>query len=146
MPAYGRTKSGRKHIKQVQCGLDVPGDGAVPVGHLPLNGNAGEVNSHLENLKLLGRILPKGKLLYIADTKLDAPANLLAIAARKGQFLCGGALSPQLQDRYLKLGDRLHRVHYYPQSQAKLPPAKRDKDQAVEVPEHHPSQHAGTLT
>ena len=94
MPAYGRTKSGRKHIKQVQFGLDVTGDGGVPVGHLPLDGNAGEVNSHLENLKLLGRTLPKGKLLYIADTKLDAPDNLLAIAARKGQFLCGGALSP----------------------------------------------------
>ncbi len=136
MPAYGRTKSGRKHIKQVQGGLDVTGDGAVPVGHLPLDGNAGEVNSHLENLKLLGRTLPKGKLLYIADTKLDAPENLLAIAARKGQLLCGGALSPQLQDRYLKLRDRLHRVHYYPQSQAKLPPAKRDQYQAVEVPEH----------
>jgi len=94
MPAYGRTKSGRKHIKQIQYGLDVTGDGGVPVGHLALDGNAGEVNSHLENLKLLGRTLPKGKLLYIADTKLDAPDNLLAIAARKGQFLCGGALSP----------------------------------------------------
>jgi transposase len=136
MPAYGRTKSGRKHIKQVQFGLDVTGDGGVPVGHLALDGNAGEVNSHLENLKLLSRTLPKGKLLYIADTKLDAPANLLAIAARKGQFLCGGALSPQLQDRYLTLKDRLHKVNYFPKSQAKLPAEKRDKYQAVEVSEH----------
>ena len=58
--------------------------GAVPVGHLPLDGNAPEVNSHLENLKILARTLPKSKLLYVADTKLDAPDNLLAIAARKG--------------------------------------------------------------
>jgi transposase len=72
-PTYGRTKSGRKHIKQVQLGLDVTGDGGVPVGHLPLDGNAGEVTSHLENLKLLARTLPKGKLLYFADTKLDSP-------------------------------------------------------------------------
>src|SRR5947209_10737860 len=36
MPAYCRTKSGRKHVKQVQLGLDVTGDGAVPVAHLPL--------------------------------------------------------------------------------------------------------------
>jgi transposase len=135
-PAYGRTKSGRKHVKQVQCGLDVTGDGGVPVGHLPRDGNAGEVDSHLENLKLLARTLPRGKLLYIADTKLDAPDNLLAIAARKGQFLCGGALSPQLQDRYLKLRDQLHRVNYFPQSQAKLPPEKRDEYKAVEVSEH----------
>jgi hypothetical protein len=94
MPAYGRTKSGRKHVKQIQFGLDVTGDGGVPVGHLPLDGNAAEVTSHLENLKLLGRTLPKGKLLYIADTKLDAPENLLRIAAGKGQFLCGGPSRP----------------------------------------------------
>src|SRR5207245_9514442 len=58
MPAYGRTKSGRKYVKQVQFGLDVTGDGGVPVGHLPLDGNAGEVDSHLENLKVLTRTLP----------------------------------------------------------------------------------------
>src|SRR5262249_32806654 len=127
MPAYGRTKSGRKHVKQVQCGLDVTGDGGVPVGHLPRDGNAGEVDSHLENLKLLAGTLPRGKPLCIADTKLDAPENLLTIAARKGPFLCGGAFSPQLQDRYLKLRGQLHRVHYVPDSQAKVPPQKRDK-------------------
>jgi transposase len=77
MPTYGRTKSGRKHIKQVQFGLDVTGDGAVPVGHLPLDGNAAEVTSHLEDLKVLSRTLPRSELIYIADTKLDAPDNLL---------------------------------------------------------------------
>jgi len=136
MPAYGRTKSGRKHIKQVQCGLDVTGDGGVPVGHLPLDGNAGEVTSHLDNLKLLARTLPKGKLLYISDTKLDAPKNLLAIAARKGQFLCGGVLSPQLQERYLGLRGELKPVDYYPDSQAKRPAEERDRYKAVEVAEH----------
>src|SRR4051794_36900113 len=135
-PAYGRTKSGRRHIKQVQLGLDVTGDGGVPVGHLPLDGNAGEVTSHLENLKLLARTLPKGKLLYIADTKLDAPRNLLAIAARKGQFLCGGALSPQLQQRYLGQQGELKPVDYYPDSQAKRPAEERDQYKAVEVAEH----------
>ncbi len=90
MPAYGRTKRGRKHGKQVQGGLDVTGDGAVPVGHLPLDGNAGEVNSPRENLKLRGRTLPRGTRLDLADTKLDAPENLLTSAARKGRFLCEG--------------------------------------------------------
>src|SRR4051812_41856003 len=136
MPTYGRTKSGRKHVKQVQLGLDVSGDGGVPVGHLPLDGNAAEVTSHLENLKLLARTLPKGKLLYIADTKLDAPKNLLTIAARKGQFLCGGVLMPNLQERYLGLRDRLSPVAYFPESQSKLPPEKRDRYEAVAVIEH----------
>jgi transposase len=136
LPTYGRTKSGRKHVKQVQLGLDVTGDGGVPVGHLPLDGNAGEVTSHLDNLKLLARTLPQGKLLYISDTKLDAPKNLLAIAARKGQFLCGGVLMPNLQDRYLDLRDQLSPVDYFPESQAKLPPEKRDRYEAVAVTEH----------
>ena len=83
----------------MQLGLDVTGDGGVPVGHLPLDGNAGESPSPLDNLKKLARLLPKGKLLYISDTKLDTPANLLAIATRKGHFLCGGAFAPQLQER-----------------------------------------------
>jgi transposase len=135
MPAYGRTKSGRKHVKQVQLGLDVAADGAVPVGHLPLDGNAGEVTTHLENLKLLSRTLPKGRLLYIADTKLDTPDNLLAVAARKGQFLGGGVLMPPLQERYLGLRDDLRPVDYYPQSQAKLPPERRDRYRAAEVTE-----------
>ena len=135
-PTYGRTKSGRKHVRQVQLGLDVTGDGGVPVGHLPLDGNAGEVTSHWDNLKLLGRTLPKGRLLYIADTKLDAPRNLLTVAARKGQFLCGGAFSPQLQERYLGLRDQLRPVEYFPASQARRPPEERDQYRATEVPEH----------
>lgn len=135
-PTYGRTKSGRRHVKQVQLGLDVAGDGGVPVGHLPLDGNAGEVTSHLDNLKLLARTLPKGKLLYIGDTKLDAPRNLLTIAARKGQFLCGGVLSPQLQERYLGLRDTLRPVGYSPASQATRPPEERDQYRAAEVAEH----------
>jgi hypothetical protein len=134
-PTYGRTKSGRKHVKQVQLGLDVTGDGGVPVGHLPLDGNAGEVTSHWDNLKLLGRTLPRGKLLYIGDTKLDAPRNLLAIAARRGQFLCGGVLAPQLQDRYLALRDQLRPVDYAPASQAQRPPEERDQYRAAEVAE-----------
>ena len=31
LPAYGRTESGRRDVKQVRPGLDVTGDGGVPV-------------------------------------------------------------------------------------------------------------------
>src|SRR5690349_12750530 len=86
LPAYGRTKSGRKNVKQVQLGLNVTGDGGVPVAHRPLDGNAAEATSHLDNLRRLKGVLPKSKLLYIADTKLDTPENLLAVEARGGQF------------------------------------------------------------
>jgi transposase len=133
LPAYGRTKSGRKNVRQIQAGLNVTNDGGVPVGHLPLDGNAAEAKTHIDNLKLLGRVLPKGELLYIADSKLDTPENLLAIAARKGQFLCSGAFLPHLQEEFLKLRGQLQPVDYFPQSQARLPEEERDTYQAVEV-------------
>jgi transposase len=133
LPAYGRTKSGRKNVKQIQLGVNVTGDGGVPVAHVPLDGNAAEAPTHLDNLRRLKEVLPRRKLLYIADTKLDTPANLLAVAAGGGQFLCGGAFSPQLQQRYLRQRRKLWPVAYYPKSQERLPPEQRDQYKAFEV-------------
>ena len=75
---YGRTKSGRKNVKQVQFGIDVARDGAVPIDLIPFDGNEAEVKTHVENMDRLRRMLPKGKLVYTAGTKFDAPENLLA--------------------------------------------------------------------
>jgi transposase len=131
-PAYGRTKSGRKNVKQIQLGVNVTGDGGVPVAHAPLDGNAAEAPTHLDNLRRLQTVLPRRKLLYIADTKLDTPANLLAVAAGGGQFLCGGAFSPPLQQLYLRHRRKLRPVDYHPKSQEHLPPERRDSYQAFE--------------
>ncbi len=135
MPTYGRTKSGRKNVKQIGMGLNVTADGGVPIGHLPLDGNAAESPVHLENLRALAKTLGKTDFLYIADTKLDTIDNLLTVAAGNGFFLCGGAFQPHLQEEYLKLRRRgkMHKVNYFPQSQAHLPPDKRDKYEAAET-------------
>jgi transposase len=133
LPTYGRTKSGRKNVKQIQFGLNVTNDGAVPIGILPLDGNTAEAKTHLANLRQLEQLLPKGTVLYTADTKLDTPENLLGIAAGNGQFLCGGAFQPHLKQQYLKLRDRMKPVDYCPKSQAHLPLEERDAYQACEV-------------
>ena len=57
-PEYGRTKSGRKNVKQVQFGINVARDGAVPLDLIPFNGSQAEVKTHLENLNRLRQILP----------------------------------------------------------------------------------------
>jgi transposase len=132
LPAYGRTKSGRKNVKQIQVGLNVAGDGGVPIGHLPLDGNAGESPTHLENLRRLRAMLPKQKLLYIADTKLDTPENLLAVAEQDGRFLCGGAFAPHLKELFLRHRRKLTPVAYHPKSQEHLPPEERDEYRAFE--------------
>src|SRR5262249_51562527 len=132
MPAYGRTKSGRKNVKQIQLGMNVTGDVAVPVAHLPLDGNAAEAPTHLENLRRLRAVLPKRKLLYIADTKLDTPENLLNVAAHAGQFLCGGAFAPQLKELFLRHRRKLRPVDHHPKSQEHLPAEERDEYRAFE--------------
>jgi len=137
-PMYGRTKSGRKNVKQIQFGINVSRDGAVPVGHLPFDGNAAEAKTHLQNLQLLRKVLPSTRVVYSADTKLDTDENLLGIAASKGQFLCGGVFQPHLKSEYRKLRrqGKLRDIDYCPQSKMKLPPEERPKYQAAEVKAH----------
>jgi transposase len=132
-PAYGHTKSGRKDLKQIQFGINVLKDGAVPIGHQVFDGNAAESPTHLANLKRLAQLLPKGNLLYLADSKLDAKENLLAVAARKGKFLGGGAFTVDVQKMYRTVKDRLQPLDYYPKSQEHLPAEQRDKYRGVEV-------------
>lgn len=143
MPAYGRTKTGRKNVKQIQMGVNVTGDGGVPVAHAPLDGNAAEAKTHLDNLRRLREVLPKTKLLYIADTKLDTTENLLGVAAADGKFLCGGAFNADLQERYLRNRRKLQKVNYYPKSQEKRPPQERDQYKAFELTDRLQGEVAG---
>jgi transposase len=134
-PTYGRSKSGRKNLKQVQLGLNVLGDGAIPVGHTVLDGNTAEVSTHQANLKRLKAVLPTSRFLYISDSKGDSAENLLRIKAENCEFLCTGAFTPALQQRYLKLKDKMHKIDYYPKSQESKEPAERDEYKAHEVME-----------
>jgi len=132
-PTYGRTKSGREDVKQVQYGLDVLGDGGVPVSLLPLAGNTAEARTHVANLLQLQKIFPKQRFLYLGDTKLDTPENLAAAVSTAGQFLCAGAFTPALQERFRQVRDQLQPVDYCSAADAKRPPEERDQYQAVEI-------------
>jgi transposase len=134
-PTYGHSKSGRKNLKQVQLGLDVLGDGAVPVGHMVLDGNTAETDTHQANLKRLKAVLPTSRFLLITDSKGDTEENLLRVKAEGCEFLGTGAFTPALQQRYLKLRDKMHRINYCPKSQEHLPAQERDQYTAHEVEE-----------
>jgi transposase len=134
-PTYGRSKSGRKHVKQIQAGINVTGDGAVPVAHAAFDGNTAESTTYAENVRRLKEILPKSDLLYIADTKLDTQENLWEVVDAKGKFLCGGAFNVGLQQRFLKHYQDLQPVKYWPKSQEKWEPEERDQYQAFELKE-----------
>lgn len=132
-PTYGRTKSGREDVKQVQFGLDVLGDGAVPVALLPLAGNTAEARTHLANLLRLRTLFPRHRFLYLGDTKLDTPENLAAAQATAGEFLCAGAFTQPLQARFRQVRQRLKPVDYCSQADAKRPPEERDHYLGCEV-------------
>ncbi|OWK44283.1 IS1634 family transposase [Fimbriiglobus ruber] len=134
-PTYGRSKSGRKHVKQVQAGINVTGDGAVPVCHAAFDGHTAESTTHADNVRRLKEILPTSELLDIADTKRDTEENLWAIVDAKGTFLCGGAFNVGLQQRFLKHDRDLKPVTYWPKSQEKWAPDERDQYQAFELTE-----------
>lgn len=132
-PMYGRTKSGRKNVKQVQFGIDVARDGAVPLDLIPFDGNQAEVKTHLENLDRLRKLLPTSRRLYTADTKFDAPENLLLNKAHGGQFLCAGVFQPHLKEEYLQIQDQMQLVDYCPQSKQHLPAEERPQYKVHEV-------------
>ena len=132
-PTYGRSKSGRKNLKQVQLGLNVLGDGAVPLAHTVLDGNTAEATTHQANLKRLQALLPGSTFLLITDSKGDTEENLLGIVAADCEFLCTGAFTEELQQRYLKLQPKMHKIDYCPKSQEERPPEVRGEFWAHEV-------------
>ena len=132
-PTYGRTKSGRDDVKQVQFGLDVLGDGAVPVALLPLAGNTAEARTHVANLLRLKEMFPRHRYLYLGDSKLDTPENLAAAQQTAGEFLCAGAFTQPLQARFREVMKQLEPIEYCSQADAKRPPEERDQYRACEV-------------
>jgi len=119
----------------VQLGLNVLGDDAVPVGHTPLDGNTPEATTHQANLQRLKAVLPSSTFLLIMDGKGDSRENLLSIASEGCEFLCTGAFTPELQQRYLKLQGQMHKIDYHPRSQEQRKPQERDEYRAHEVQE-----------
>jgi transposase len=132
-PTYGRTKSGREDVKQIQFGMNVTADGGVPLSHQALDGNAAEARTHVANLLRLRRLLPRSRFLYCADTKLDTPENLAAAVATGGKFLCAGAFAKPLQARYRQLRANMKPISYCPKSHAERPPEQRDHYLACEI-------------
>ncbi len=131
-PTYGRTKSGRKHVKQIQVGVTVTGDGGVPVAHVPLDGNTAEANTHIPNMRRLAQLLGRSDLLFIGDTKQDSKDTLLEAKAGGGEFLCGGVFSPDAQQYFLRHRRKLRPVAYWPKSQDQRPAQERDRYEAFE--------------
>jgi transposase len=84
---YGHPKDRRVDLKQVQAGIGVSGDGAIPVFHQAFDGGAGEVAQVTGAMKALQKIAGRKDLLLIGDSKLISHPNVTAMTAAKARFI-----------------------------------------------------------
>lgn len=86
-PRYGHPKDRRPDLKQVQTGLGVLGDAAVPVFHRAYHGGAGEVAQVVPAIEALKALAGERRFLVVGDSKLVSYTNLAAIAAADVTFI-----------------------------------------------------------
>ncbi|MEV0217848.1 IS1634 family transposase, partial [Micromonospora sp. NPDC050695] len=86
-PKFGHPKDRRPDLKQVQAGIAVTADGAVPVFHRAYDGGAGEVAQVIPMMKALQEIATSRRMLIIGDTKLVSYDNLTAMHADEVTFV-----------------------------------------------------------
>lgn len=86
-PKYGHPKDRRHDLKQVQAGLAVTSDGAVPVFHRAYDGNASEVTQVVATMTALTTMAAPPDFLLIGDSKLVSYNNLVAMTDAGVTFL-----------------------------------------------------------
>ena len=84
---YGHPKDRRHDLKQVQAGLAVTADGAVPVFHRVYDGNASEVTQVVTTMTALTTMAAPRDFLLIGDSKLVSYSNLVAMTDAGVSFL-----------------------------------------------------------
>jgi transposase len=86
-PKYGHPKDRRPDLKQVQAGLGVCDDGAVPVFHRCYDGGAGEVSQVVPAMKAMQELAGPARVLVIGDSKLLSYDNVAAMCGDGVDFI-----------------------------------------------------------
>jgi transposase len=85
--ANGHSKDYRPDLKQLVLGMNVSGDGAVPLLHDVYSGNRSDDSIHISNWEHLRRLLQTTQFMYTADSKLCTEKNLSHIEFYHGQYI-----------------------------------------------------------
>jgi hypothetical protein len=86
-PKFGHPKDRRPDLKQIQTGLAVTGDGAVPVFHRAYAGGAGEVSQVSTAMRACRDLAGPRRFLLVGDSKLVSYSNLSDMIAAGVQFI-----------------------------------------------------------
>jgi len=84
---HGYNKDHRPDCKQIVFGLNITGDGHVPLSYQLYDGNRADVTTHVPNWEQLREMLGKEDFIYVADSKLCSYENLCTIAENGGRFI-----------------------------------------------------------
>jgi transposase len=86
-PGWGHPKDRRPDLKQIQAGIAVSADGAVPVFHQVYDGNAGEVAQVIDAMHALQHLADTPGFLMVGDSKLLSYGNITAMTDAGVRFL-----------------------------------------------------------
>jgi transposase len=78
-PGWGHPKDRRPDLKQIQAGLAVSADGAIPVFHQAYDGGAGEVAQVINAMHALQDLADTPGFLMVGDSKLLSHGNITAM-------------------------------------------------------------------
>ena len=86
-PGWGHPKDRRPDLKQIQAGIAVSADGAVPVFHQVYDGGAGEVAQVIDAMHSLQGLADTPGFLMVGDSKLLSYGNITAMSDAGVRFL-----------------------------------------------------------
>lgn len=92
-PRFGHPKDRRPDLKQIQTGLAVTGDGAIPILAKFYDGGAAEVSQVVGAMEALRTLAGQRRLLIVGDSKLVSYPNLNAMVNAGVDFIAPASKS-----------------------------------------------------
>jgi hypothetical protein len=92
-PAYGHPEDRRTDLKQIQAGIAVTADGAIPLLHRAFDGGAGEVAQVVDTMNRLKTLAGPRSFLLVGDSELISCANVTAMIDAEVTFIAPLAAS-----------------------------------------------------
>jgi hypothetical protein len=125
-PRFGHPKDRRPDLKQIQTGLAVTADGAVPVFHRAYTGGAGEVSQVRAAMRACKQLAGPRRFLLVGDSKLVSYANLADMIGAGVEFIAP-ASKTYVRAAELAALDRgaATEVDYVAERDARVPAAAR---------------------
>jgi transposase len=131
--AYGHPKDRRVDLKQIQAGLGVSADGAVPLLAAAISGQTGEITQVVSAIARFQKTAGVKRFLMIGDSKLVSYDNLTALSAAQVEFIAPLAASATDPAVFAALDpEAAERVAYVPLRAADRPTMDRPDYRVLE--------------